>query len=186
MRMNLQEWMTAIKEKINILSKLDLGYPQGENILLPVDKPSANKLQSLVDFAPPYQVLEFYNSCGGIKLPNIWNGYFIFSVEQIYKGVADSILPTKVSTSDYSFKILVFGSDGGGNLFAAAQNDLDFPILYLPHGVISNSTIKYPQNPKPKIISPDFYGFLRRLLADTTAFVENNQQWIYMDENLYK
>jgi hypothetical protein len=174
--MDLENWFDQMQEQLKLLN---LCFPQTQNVIFPTIGIHEFKNLGQMDFSAEF--IEFYSKCGGLDLPSIWNGYFIFTPPKISQLFASQNVPTKVISENYNGSIMVFGSDGGGNLFAAYEN----AVLYLPHAIISNQIITYSYTPKPLLLSEEFNDFLERLLADTIAFIKRDPTWVYMDKDLY-
>src|SRR5690242_1625364 len=84
-----------------------------ENALLevsPDDDPSF--LRSLANRGAPAEMVEFYGRVHEVSLPDVGNGFFLESAEDVVNGAGDWH-PTSV-TGSLNDSIIVFGTDGGG------------------------------------------------------------------------
>ncbi|MCA0456353.1 MAG: SMI1/KNR4 family protein [Chloroflexi bacterium] len=176
--MNLKAWIHELEIEIAKLSKIDFGYPHSINKIDPPDLIGLELLHQSVNI--PAQLETFYRECGGVKLNDIWNGYLIYSPQSILKSIEIGE-PIKVVGSINS-DVVPFGSDIGGHRIVIKSGSTN-EVLYLPHGDLVNGI--YEETTRVKIISPDFFGFLERLLGDTKAYVRGDEKWSYMDKNLY-
>lgn len=181
--MDMKKWLAEMENQLVSLKNLDLGYPQGNNFILPPDdKNLLDELLKITELKLPEELINFYRECGGVNLPDIWNGYFIFSLAKIIASIQNATLPTKINGT-YQGAILVFAADGGGNLFAIHLTKSPV-ILYLPSESIQDDTITHAYL-RPKDVSNNFSDFLLRLIEDTQAFIRCDSKWAYMDKNLY-
>lgn len=66
------------------LASIDLGYPLGENVILPPHPREVvdHKFHS-AGLASLNSLREFYRSCNGVKLPDVHVGYFIYALDRI-------------------------------------------------------------------------------------------------------
>ena len=103
--------------------------------------------------------------------------YFIHSIDLVMRGI-DRGEPVRVLDITGSVPVLVFGSDGGGGRFALQLDGPD-KVLYLPVGAVNDSTFDGIQTPV-KDLASDFWSFLRLLLADVSAFVDEPPNWRYL------
>lgn len=175
--MNIAAWIHDVNIVLEQLKKKDLGYPHSPNVVLPPgDKDLLHQLLAEAKLNEDPQIGAFYELCDGISCPDIWNGYFIHTTKLALRSLRT--WPVEIS-GPIACKILVFGSDGGGGLFAM-QMDGPGKILYLPvDGVTGDAVFDGSLNPV-KFISHDFFGFLDRVLADFRAFIDDRPAWIYM------
>lgn len=95
------------------------GYPPGDNGVLVADDQSraaAVRLQRTSDL--PTALVVFYSSIAELQLPDIDHGYFIQPPDLVLDQLTEN---GPVRLTDHRTGI-VFGSDGGGNLFALDQS----------------------------------------------------------------
>jgi hypothetical protein len=180
--MPLEKWIAEMKLQIVALRQIDLGYPQGNNeILPPKDLDLLRALSDRLQIDVPNSLADFYHHCGGLRLPDVWNGYFVFTLSATLKGIDRGNPTTLAKTVDS--KIIPFGCDVGGNLFALNTTGTN-QALFLRPGLIEHGVFEGAQN-AIKVVGDDFDHFLERLLADTKAFVAdpgNQDGWRYMDQ----
>ncbi len=171
------DWFGAIQEQLSKLRQIDLGFPQGENVLRKGATPEAiASLLERSELRPTSQLVRFLQHCDGLSFPDVHVGYFIHEAGKIALG-ATSGEPREVR-DDRRRKIVVFGSDGGGGRLAI-ESDLGEQVLYLPAGAVHEGVFDGINAPVRELAA-DFSGFLQRLLADLTAFVEDRPGWRYM------
>jgi len=175
--MLLADWLEHMKTLIQKLNLLDLGYPQGDHTVHPPNEALLQEMitDSRIDRDSP--LVEFYTHCDGVDLPDVHNGYFIHRLELITRSLVNGE-PTRVQNNTSTSNILVFGSDGGGGRFAIVT-DAPHEILYLPTGAVHDAIFDCTTVPCT-VLSADFMGFLKRLLADVEAFIERRDDWDYM------
>lgn len=176
--MNLKAWMQELDIEIAKLSKIDFGYPQSVNKIHLPDNTGLELLRQSVSI--PAQLEAFYKECGGITLNDVWNGYHIYTPVKIFKSI-ELGEPTKTIGSINS-DIVSFGSDIGGHRLVITVGAIN-EVLYLPHGLLEHGV--FEETTQIKVIAPDFFGFLQRLLDDTKAYVRGDEDWSYMDHDLY-
>jgi hypothetical protein len=175
--MDVRGWISEARGLLAQLSRIDLGFPQGDNMVRPA--PGAEALDLLIDqagFDRSSSLVAFLRECDGLSLSDVHVGYFIHSVEQILQGFRSGE-PRQVSGVD-PLTILVFGSDGGGGRFALQAVEGD-AVLYLPVGAVRDRVFDGSRT-AIRTLAPDFPSFLRLLLADLRAFVEDKPGWRYM------
>ncbi|MFJ9710770.1 hypothetical protein [Streptomyces sp. NPDC101234] len=96
-----------------------LGYPPGDNRVLVADDQSRAAASRLNDTADlPAALVIFYSSIALLHLPDIDHGYFIHTPDLVLDHLTEY---GAVRLADHRTGI-VFGSDGGGHLFALDQN----------------------------------------------------------------
>jgi hypothetical protein len=158
-----------VRAQIRALSALDVGYPQGENRLVPQRAPreaveSALERLGLGRFE---QVRQFYQSFESLSLPDVHNGIFLHDAERALALIARGE-PTRLEGGE---RIALVGSDGGGNSFAVRL--ADGAVLRL-HGK-SDGGVLIPSPGGAKIVASDFTAFVDRVLADLVAFIRDDR-----------
>ncbi len=176
--MNVTKWIKSANSLLDELAEIDIDYPIGENtIRLPKNKDIVNLYLSNIGYSNNKSLLNFYLACDGLSWPDVYNGYFINSIEKLNeKEQLQKEIPVKV-TGIYEDSIIVFGSDGGGEYFAIRKNHDD--ILKLLIGPVHNG-IYDGNSGKVRIIGETLSEFLERLLADLKAFVLNEDGHTYL------
>ncbi len=171
-------WLKKANELLIELREVDFGYSLDENIIRPPKREDYTQLTlSNSGYSDNQMLYNFYLECDGLSWPDVHNGYFIHSVEKLNeKEQRKSNLPTKIS-GIYRSPILVFGSDGGGGLFAVRKQYND--ILYLPNGLIQEGIFD-GETANIKKIGDNFSEFLEKLLSDLEAFVFDKEGYIYI------
>nr|BFD87033.1 hypothetical protein StreXyl84_64340 [Streptomyces sp. Xyl84] len=113
-----QREISTMLDQMLALFETAYGYPLGDNGVLMADDESrsaAAQLQSTA--AVPAALVAFYSSIAELRLPDIGHGYFIHSPDLVLDHLTGN---GPVRLTDHSTGI-VFGSDGGGILFALDQ-----------------------------------------------------------------
>ncbi|MFI6027947.1 hypothetical protein [Amycolatopsis magusensis] len=137
-----QAWLTSWRDDINraltpLLATFEhtYGYPPGENRIAPAeDRPTGRES----DFHPdmPAILTVFYRTIHEVLLPDIGNGYFVHPLGHVLNELTEQG-PVHLPESTQG---VVFGSDGGGILYAisdggtihrsqVASRDFDFAPL---------------------------------------------------------
>ncbi|GAA0459028.1 hypothetical protein Aca07nite_59390 [Actinoplanes capillaceus] len=95
------------------------GYPPGENAVTLATDESHAATDSLVDLTPiPSDLTTLYWVVHEASLPDIGNGYFIHSASTVAEHFQEYGAVRIDDEQDDEWPALVFGSDGGGHLFA--------------------------------------------------------------------
>ncbi|WP_143076599.1 hypothetical protein [Streptomyces sp. MUSC 14] len=118
------DWFTTWQREIAAMLEQTLarfetvyGYAPGDNDVLVADDHSRAAAARLQDAAVPAVLVAFYSSIAELQLPDIDHGYFVHSPDLVLDHLAEH---GPVRLSDHRTGI-VFGSDGGGILFALDQ-----------------------------------------------------------------
>jgi hypothetical protein len=172
--MNYNKWMEDLSVVVADLSGINLGYPQGENIVRRKTREKVIKIPSAYELTAT-DLAEFYNCCDGVSLPDVQNGYFIKSLSDLIEGFEKSE-PRRLQGS-MSNEIIVFGSTGGGNRFVQLQpNGM---IVKLGNGFVKDRLF-HATIESATIISQNFDDFLELLLGDVRAFVSADEAHLYI------
>jgi len=113
------------------------GYPVGDNGVVRVVSVGRQRLlDDLVGAGVGGDLVTFYSYVGSVSLPDLGSGFFVHAAEDVLDGVRGE-QPTRV-TGAVDDEITVFGSDGGGGLFAlnAAQDK----VYRLSEGALFGAT----------------------------------------------
>lgn len=173
--MDARSWRQRMEELLAALRHTDLGYDQGDNVLLPgAPMESLAELAGRTGLRPSASLLSFYEWCGGVQLPDVWNGYFIHGPELVLRTHSQD--GPRHITGPHARTVLFFGSDGGGGSFLLSTNGSD-EILHVAEGALHDGIM---DGMSARLVAADLGSFLQRLLADTEAFVEGREDWTYM------
>jgi len=143
------------------------GYPPGENVLVRATPGAENgEKASLVAAGVSGDLLNFYEQVERLSLPDLDSGFFIHPVAEVVNGEQPTILAGDVSDS-----IVVFGSDGGGSLFALGASQGN--VYNLSGGSLIGDTYE-TEGHGVKIISRDLWGFLEDLRGELTNSIEHH------------
>jgi hypothetical protein len=140
------------------------GFEPGRNRLGP---PAAGQalasLQAIVP-RPAADLIDFYRWIGQVSLPDVGNGYFIHPAGRVARQAAGAE-PRRIGPP-HELDVLVFGSDGGGALYAlpAAKPG---PVYRLRECSIKDG-IALAGN--IQIIAVDYRAFLQRLQIAVETF----------------
>jgi hypothetical protein len=115
----LAEWRVSVAVKVDQLLETfrsRFGFEPGLNQLgPPAAEQALASLQTIVP-RPAADLINFYRCVGQVSLPDIGNGYFIHPADLVARQAADGE-PRRIGPP-HQLDVLVFGSDGGGALYA--------------------------------------------------------------------
>jgi hypothetical protein len=160
-----QAWLVSWSDEVNRALKPFLaafegryGYPPGENrITSPGDDQSARKISARPDTAP--DLTAFYQVIYQVLLPDIGNGYFIHPASHVLEELAYAG-PARLGDTGSG---VVFGSDGGGILYAIA-----------PDGTIYRSGAA-SRDSGFELIAVDLTSFLGQLRQAVIRFIATGE-----------
>ncbi|MYS69589.1 hypothetical protein GTY88_03970 [Streptomyces sp. SID5926] len=136
------------------------GYPPGDNDVFVADDQSRAMAARLEDAAVPAALVTFYSSIAELQLPDIDHGYFIHSPDLVLDHLAE-YGPVRL-TDDRTG--IVFGSDGGGILFALDQS-----------GQVHRSTTASWFD-EFELAAPSLTQFLEQLHRATAVFTDETKR----------
>ena len=143
-----------------------------------IDTKLINDFTSTMNIELPDELRAFYLNCGGLRMADVHNGYFLMELTTIMDA-SKLELPTKVSGM-YNEAVIPIGSDGGGNLFVLRVGQ-EKDVLFLQEVGVEDSTADIDDK-NCWIVAKSFNGFLERLLLEARAFLRNDSTWKYLDE----
>lgn len=134
----------------------------------------------------PDEFKQFHTQVGAASFPSVCNAYYIKSLEIVVRAIERFDLPTLIQNG-FEIPILVFGSDGGGQLFALYLDEEHYgSVYYLPHSINEGGIYEHALDFPPLRVATSFFGFLQRLRDDIVAYVDDNEDWKPMDHYLYR
>jgi hypothetical protein len=148
------------------------------HLFAPENTQLINQYSKMTGFEIPSQIKDFYQFCGGLKLRNVHNSYFIYRLSFVLNTPKD-YLPLRIDT-EHGHRILPFGDNIGGEYFAISVDDGD-KILYLQEALIDNG-VYYSWPDSIYTVAPDFYTFLELIIEDTKAELRNDKTWKFMTD----
>ncbi|MBW4717290.1 SMI1/KNR4 family protein [Saccharothrix obliqua] len=151
-------WRTALTGAVDDLLRgfeARFGYPPGEPTL---GGPVGPEELAAAEGAVPVVLLEFHRHVGEVALPDAYNGFFIHSLGLMLTGLSDPYSPKRAPALTDS-DLVVFGSDGGGTLFALGVEGA--PVYLLPVGAIEDGVYLG----EGRELFPSFTAFLDWLLT---------------------
>lgn len=121
----------------------------------------------------PDDLLAVARWVGAVSLPDIANGYFMFSPSYIQGVLYHDGIPDRIGEPfDEYVDVVIFGADGGGTLYAIAVGDIGTVYRLrecgYEQGVYSGST-----DFGVTVVAEDLDDFLDVLLAAVAAFTVN-------------
>ncbi|MFH9003629.1 hypothetical protein ACH4E5_10355 [Streptomyces afghaniensis] len=116
------------------------GYPPDDNQVEPASTPdvAANSADL------PQDLATFYRHVDRVSLPDVGSGLFVHPAEQTVAGMRGD-LPGRIVGS-HEDSVVVFGSDGGGALFALSSTD-GSTVYRLPPARVEDGV--YTEGPIP-------------------------------------
>lgn len=162
---NLSSWADALSElafKFTRDFEGQFGYSPGENSLVrAAPEAGAETVEALAAAGVPRALCDFYGQVERVSLPDLDSRYFVHSAVEVLSGV-NGEQPTKLD-GNFSDSIVVFGSDGGGGLFAlgGARGN----VYRLSGGSVMGDTYQTGRLGE-KVASSDFRGFLEILRGE--------------------
>ncbi|MEV0678613.1 hypothetical protein AB0I60_19055 [Actinosynnema sp. NPDC050436] len=151
-------WLGALAEAVGDLLRdfqARFGYPPGEPTLGEPARPG--ELAAAATVVPPV-LLEFHRRVGEVALPDADNGFFIHPLGLVLADRSDPRSPKRAPALTDA-ELVVFGSDGGGTLFALGAVE-GAPVYLLPVGEIVDGV----HHGKGRELFPTFPDFLDWLL----------------------
>ena len=175
----ISSWIQDTQRLLAELRQIELGYPLGNNVILPPAQPRDLELVvANLSSSAREQLAEFYEVCGGISWPDVWNGLFIQSSDQLSANrEGDEPNELFVHGSSNVAKILVFGTDGGGGRFCV--DEVTGKIMHIVSGRLSANRLEV-ESDQVSSVAEDFNGFLGRLQADLRAFINDDREHKYL------
>jgi hypothetical protein len=165
---DLAHWIKALRVALEELSAQDFGYELGTN---EIREPSSQ------EWIIPERLKPLYVVCDGANMPDVHVGYFIDSAQRVASAIERG-QPTRMEGPNV-IDIHVFGSDGGGGLFALRIDDGS--IYYLPTAGAVRDGVYYEDSIwTPLKLAGTLDEFLRLLNADVEAFVQNRPEHRYI------
>jgi hypothetical protein len=166
---NLSRWaeeMSLIASKVAQNFEATFGYPPGTNVVARADTDSGSRAVALLsDHGINGDLLDLYSKIEKVSLPDVDRGFFIHSAEEVSDGIRDG-QPTKL-TGAVDEDIVVFGSDGGGALFALSPAN---KVYRLDGGAMVGSVYDAGDG-DVSIIAWDLWGFLEFLKGEVMRWV---------------
>jgi hypothetical protein len=174
----------------NVMSKYRKVYPyyqESENrFLMPAEPERLPELEALLNVRLPKDFISFYSRCAGLLLPDVGNSILLHPLSLLVDLIKSSAIPVLME-NDPSIRIVPFGKDAGGNMFAIIS-DKENGIYYLQGEFIcpKDGVLMYLHDVfEPKRVADTFSEFLDAVLEDARAYLEQRPGWKYLDDGLY-
>lgn len=110
------------------------GYPPDDNRVESASRSDSGESAGLRDL--PQDLITFYRHVDRVSLPDVGSGFFVHPADQTVAGMGGD-LPTRIVGSRED-SVVVFGSDGGGALFALSATD-EATVYRLPPARVEGS-----------------------------------------------
>lgn len=157
--------LTTLKTALKNFESVDLGYPKDEHLVLDQENQGlGNAVCDELGLTGSSTLREFYGICDGIQLPDVGNGFFIYSLAEfcsINKMISE---PNKIGGKP----IVVIGTDGGGGRFVCVSDSDE--VLYLAPAEVSSNREYLGTN--VEVIADTMGGFIRYLIHEVTTLVD--------------
>ncbi|MFC0597937.1 SMI1/KNR4 family protein [Streptomyces palmae] len=162
------DWLTTWQREITTMLQQTLalfetayGYPPGDNGVLVADGQSRATAARLDDAADlPTTLVTFYSSVSELQLSDVDHGYFIHPPDLVLDHLTEY---GPVRLTDHRTGI-VFGSDGGGKLFAVDRGGQ----------VYQSTTASWTDDFQPA--APSLAQFLEQLHRATANFADDTRR----------
>lgn len=165
----LEAWAREMRELLAELMSMDFGCPVDGNEL----RPSA----AVIPDGVPEPLRPMYRVFDGLSMMDVYNGYALHAAADVVTA-AERKLPIRLG-GEPPREIHVFGSDGGGSLFALSTND--GAVYYLPSdGVTGEPVFAESEHVRPRRVAEDVATFLELVLRDVQAFVAGDEHHRYV------
>ncbi len=138
------------------------GYPPGENyVSRSTDSSDSEALAAVLSGAGTRELIEFYSIVSKSSFPDVGPGFFVDEAECVVEGLRGT-QPTQVSSVP-ARDVVVFGSDGGGALFAVDRQTGE--VVRLEGGALIGDGYEVGER-GVQVIARNFEGFMQFLSAE--------------------
>lgn len=159
---NVDNWvdeMSRLASRFAAEFETTYGYPPGEHyVSRAADSSGRDALAAVLRDAGARDLIEFYSHVAQISLPDVGPGFFVDEAEYVAEGLRGA-QPTQVRSVP-SRTVAVFGSDGGGALFAADRQTGE--IVRLGGGSLIGEAYEVEES-GVQVIARNFEGFMQFL-----------------------
>lgn len=162
---NVDSWideMSRLASRFSAGFEAAYGYPPGEHyVSRSSNRSGRDLLATLLDNSSAGDLIEFYSHVAQISLPDVGPGFFVDAAEEVIDGLRGA-QPTRVISTPER-EIAVFGSDGGGALFAVDRQT--GAVVRLEGGALIGADYEVERS-GVQVIAPDFAGFMQFLQGE--------------------
>ncbi|MFJ4850793.1 MULTISPECIES: hypothetical protein [unclassified Streptomyces] len=162
------EEMAGLSSKFSRGFEVWYGYEPDANELMLTSLAESDARRALSAMGAPGDLLKFYERVLRISWPDVGNGFFVNSAEEVVAGRGDW-QPAEVIGA-VTDSVIVFASDGGGGLYALTSTD--GKVYRLFGGSLVGATYDVDES-GVGLIAVDFWEFLeylrKQLLLAMTA-----------------
>jgi hypothetical protein len=154
---DMRRHLAAIKSLLAVrLAAIDWANPTTNRVVPSLPPKTRRQLLAELKIDALPAVAAFYTNCDGISLPDLAGGRFIHGLKMIRKGTKYG-QPQRIAEPNMR-RVLVFGSDGGGGLFAFDLDAVGPPVLHLPPGRVLDGM--YTPDAEVRRVADSFTAFL--------------------------
>lgn len=169
--MYLREWGEGIARLANAFSagfQAAQGYPPGEHEVRLVSAEEGAAAVALLVHAGAAEVLqEYYAQLGSVVLPDLGSGIWIDDASSLVSQTEVGNYPKKLAGAIHD-AVTVFGTDGGGGMYAVSHTNGG--IYHLTLGALTGDTYELDADGY-RCTATDLRGFLEQLRTDLTGAV---------------
>ena len=170
---DLEAWVNRVRHSTDrLLEGFEdrFGYPPDRNVVVLALGRGGSRLSEDLkpDAVAPPAVVEFFDAVGEVRLPDVWNGYFIGPVSRVIATYADRA-PRWLKLHGRQVEILVIGSDGGGALYVVGTGE-DGGVLRVEEGAITDGVLGAATDDQLRELSTTFAGFLELWACELESF----------------
>ncbi|MGI8333731.1 SMI1/KNR4 family protein [Actinomadura scrupuli] len=178
----MDQWRESVETSIALLCEgftERMGYPPGENQLSgPASLHQLARLEATLGARVPDQLRRFYERIGDAELADFWNGLWIMPPEWVagFHGT-DGV---RRITGALDTEVLVFATDGGGNMFGLKAPE-GRPVYSMPTAEVRDGAYETDRLHSPddshgfRVIAEDFHGFLRLVSTQLDLWVREDR-----------
>ncbi|WKX68604.1 hypothetical protein [Streptomyces sp. XD-27] len=159
---SLDSWIAAMSQLSASFTRTfegKYGYPPGENRVVEATGDSDTKSHlAVLKEAEVGDLVAFYSRVAEVSLPDVGSGFFVHAAESVIDGM-NGDQPTRVAGSADE-PIIVFGSDGGGSLFALGASE---GLIYRLTGGTLIGSVYEVEDSGLEVVARNLWGFLQYL-----------------------
>ena len=167
----LSEWIRETSRlSVSFTSSFEarFGYPPGENAVVALPTRDVEAVaQALKAAGVRGDLLDLYRQVEVVSLPDVGIGLFVHAAGNVIEGMTAGVHPTRIIGS-VSDEVTVFGSDGGGALFALSASQ---DKVYKLHGGSLVGSIYQVDDSNAEIVARGLWEFLEYLRGELSQAV---------------
>ena len=163
------------------IAVLDFGYPvEAAQFSPPAVRSEIDGLEKRVGVRLPRDYRAFLRECSGFSAMDIHNGYHIAPPGHVRVGGKEDGCAATILLSGSELRVLVVGSDGGGNLFLLGVGAGITKAWKWNHERPADELIVADSHPALSDLGSGFSDLLRRIAEDWQHFLDDDGDWEYI------